>query len=98
MNLFLAGDFGMTGITSRNYQNEMVSNLTTVSPGTVYIVAKPAKRFTFDTFFDNVSFDTDVAMRFIKFSDLGNFFSWKYRMDYDILSIEETDIGGVENG
>lgn len=53
---------------------------------------------TFDTFFDNVSFDTDVAMRFIKFSDLGNFFSWKYRMDYDILNIEETDIGGVENG
>ena len=61
-------------------------------------MAKPAKRFTFDTFFDNVSFDTDVAMRFIKFSDLGNFFSWKYRMDYDILIIEETDIGGVENG
>ena len=61
-------------------------------------MAKPAKQFTFDTFFDNVSFDTDVAMRFIKFSDLGNFFSWKYRMDYDILSIEETDIGGVENG
>ena len=56
------------------------------------------KRFTLDTFFDNVSFDTDVAMRFIKFSDLGNFFSWKYRMDYDILIIEETDIGGVENG
>ena len=49
-------------------------------------------------FFDNVSFDTDVALRFIKFSDLGNFFSWKYRMDYDILNIEETDIGGVENG
>ena len=24
-------------------------------------MAKPAKRFTFDTFFDNVSFDTDVA-------------------------------------
>lgn len=61
-------------------------------------MAKPAKQFTFDTFFDNVSFDTDVAMRFIKFSDLGNFFSWKYRMDYDILNIEETDIGGVENG
>ena len=61
-------------------------------------MAKPAKQFTFDTFFDNVSFDTDVALRFIKFSDLGNFFSWKYRMDYDILSIEETDIGGVENG
>lgn len=61
-------------------------------------MAKPAKRFTFDAFFDNVSFDTDVALRFIKFSDLGNFFSWKYRMDYDILSIEETDIGGVENG
>ena len=53
---------------------------------------------TFDTFFDNVSFDTDVALRFIKFSDLGNFFSWKYRMNYDILIIEETDIGGVENG
>ena len=52
-------------------------------------MAKPAKRFTFDT---------DVALRFIKFSDLGNFFSWKYRMDYDILRIEETDIGGVENG
>ena len=48
--------------------------------------------------FYNVSFDTDVALRFIKFSDLGNFFSWKYRMDYDILNIEETDIGGVENG
>ena len=48
--------------------------------------------------FYNVSFDTDVALRFIKFSDLGNFFSWKYRMDYDILIIEETDIGGVENG
>ena len=47
------------------------------------------KRFTFDT---------DVALRFIKFSDLGNFFSWKYCMDYDILIIEETDIGGVENG
>ena len=46
----------------------------------------------------NVSFDIDVVLRFIKFSDLGNFFSWKYRMDYDILSIEETDIGGVENG
>ena len=61
-------------------------------------MAKPAKRFTFDNFFDKVSFDTDVAMRFIKFSDLGNFFSWKYRMDYDILNIEETDIGGVENG
>ena len=61
-------------------------------------MAKPAKRFTFDIFFDIVSFDTDVAMRFIKFSDLGNFFSWKYRMDYDILRIEETDIGGVENG
>ena len=61
-------------------------------------MAKPAKWFTFDTFFDNVSFDTDVALRFIKFSDLGNFFSWKYRMDYDILNIEETDIGGVENG
>ena len=54
-------------------------------------MAKPAKRFTFDTFFDNVSFDTDVALRFIKFSDLGNFFSWKYRMDYDILSIEERE-------
>ena len=61
-------------------------------------MAKLAKRFTFDTFFDNVSFDTDGALRFIKFSDLGNFFSWKYRMDYDILNIEETDIGGVENG
>ena len=61
-------------------------------------MAKSAKLFTFDTFFDNVSFDTDVALRFIKFSDLGNFFSWKYRMDYDILNIEETDIGGVENG
>lgn len=48
--------------------------------------------------FYNVSFDTDVALRFIKFSDLGNFFSWKYRMDYDILNIEETDIGGIENG
>ena len=98
MNSFLAGDFGMTGITSGNCQNETVSKLTTVRSGTVYIVAKPAKRFTFDTFFDNVSFDTDVALRFINFSDLGNFFSWKYRMDYDILSIEETDIGGVENG
>ena len=76
----------------------MVSNLTTVRSGTVYIEAKPVKRFTLDTFFDNVSFDTDVALRFIKFSDLGNFFSWKYRMDYDILNIEETDIGGVENG
>ena len=48
--------------------------------------------------FYNVSFDTDAALRFIKFSDLGNFFSWKYRMDYDILNIEETDIGGIENG
>ena len=54
-------------------------------------MAKPAKRFTFDTFFDNVSFDTDVVLRFIEFSDLGNFFSWKYRMDYDILSIEERE-------
>lgn len=88
----------MTGITSRNYQNETVSNLTTVRSGTVYTVAKLVERVTFDTFFYNVSFDTDVALRFIKFSDLGNFFSWKYRMDYDILSIEETDIGGVENG
>ena len=67
----------------------MVSNLTTVRPGTVYIVAKPAKRFTFDTFFDNVSFDTDVALRFIKFSDLGNFFSWKLSTDYAIVMIEE---------
>ena len=61
-------------------------------------MAKLVERVTFDTFFYNVSFDTDVALRFIKFSDLGNFFSWKYRMDYDILSIEEKDIGGVENG
>ena len=61
-------------------------------------MAKPTKWVTFDTFFDNVSFDTDVALRFIKFSDLGNFFSWKYRVEYDILNIEETDIGGVENG
>lgn len=79
----------MTGITSRYCQNETVSNLTTVRPGTVYIVAKPAKRFTFDTFFDNVSFDTDVALRFIKFSDLGNFFSWKLSTDYAIVMIEE---------
>ena len=61
-------------------------------------MAKLVEWVIFDTFFDNVSFDTDVVLRFIKFSDLGNFFSWKYRMDYDILSIEETDIGGVENG
>lgn len=64
-------------------------------------MAKLVEWVTFDTFFDNVSFDTDVALRFIKFikfSDLGNFFSWKYRMDYDILIIGETDIGGVENG
>ena len=61
-------------------------------------MAKLVEWVTFDTFFDNVSFDTDVALRFIKFSDLGSFFSWKYRMDYDILNIEETDIGGVENG
>ena len=88
----------MTGITSRYCQNETVSNLTTVISGTVYTVAKLVEWVTFDTFFDNVSFDTDVALRFIKFSDLGNFFSWKYRMDYDILNIEETDIGGVENG
>ena len=60
-------------------------------------MAKPTKWVTFDTFFDNDSFDTDMALRFIKFSDLGNFFSWKYRMDYDILIIEET-VGGVENG
>ena len=59
-------------------------------------MAKLVEWVTFDTFFDNVSFDTDVALRFIKFSDLGNFFSWKYRMDYDILNIEETDIGGGE--
>ena len=61
-------------------------------------MAKLVECVTFDTFFYNVSFDTDVVLRFIKFSDLGNFFSWKYRMDYDILIIEETDIGGVENG
>ena len=61
-------------------------------------MAKLVERVTFDTFFYNVSFDTDVVLRFIKFSDLGNFFSWKYRMNYDILIIEETDIGGVENG
>ena len=79
----------MTGITSRYCQNETVSNLTTVRSGTVYTVAKLVEWVTFDTFFDNVSFDTDVALRFIKFSDLGNFFSWKYRMDYDILNIEE---------
>ena len=85
----------MTGITSRYCQNETVSNLTTVRSGTVYTVAKLVEWVTFDTFFYNVSFDTDVAL---KFSDLGNFFSWKYRMDYDILIIEETDIGGVENG
>ena len=65
--------------------------------GTVHIAAKPTKWVTFDTFFDNVSFDTDTALRFIKFSDLGNFFSWKYHLDYDILIIEET-VGGVENG
>ena len=88
----------MTGITSRYCQNETVSNLTVVRSATVYTVAKLVEWVTFDTFFDNVSFDTDVALRFIKFSDLGNFFSWKYRMDYDILNIEETDIGGVENG
>ena len=88
----------MTGITSRYCQNETVSNLTVVRFGTVYTVAKLVEWVTFDTFFDNVSFDTDVALRFIKFSDLGNFFSWKYRMNYDILIIEETDIGGVENG
>ena len=88
----------MTGITSRYWQNETVANLTVVRSGTVYTVAKLVEWVTFDTFFDNVSFDTDVALRFIKFSDLGNFFSWKYRMDYDILIIEETDIGGVENG
>ena len=61
-------------------------------------MAKLVEWVIFDTFFYNVSFDTDVVLRFIKFSDLGNFFSWKYRMDYDILNIEETDIGGVENG
>ena len=88
----------MTGITSRYCQNETVSNLTDVRSAMVYTVAKLVEWVTFDTFFDNVSFDTDVALRFIKFSDLGNFFSWKYRMDYDILNIEETDIGGVENG
>ena len=62
MNSFLAGDFGLTGITSRYCQNEMVSNLTTVRSGTVYIEAKPVKRFTLDTFFDNVSFDTDGGL------------------------------------
>ena len=61
-------------------------------------MAKLVEWVIFDTFFYNVSFDTDVVLRFIKFSDLGNFFSWKYRMGYDILIIEETDIGGVENG
>lgn len=61
-------------------------------------MAKPVEWVTFDTFFNNVSFNTDVASRFIKFSDLGNFFSWKYRMDYVILNIEGTEIGGVENG
>ena len=60
-------------------------------------MAKPVKWVAFDTFFNNVSFDTGVALRFIKFSDLGNFFSWKYRVDYDILIIEEK-VGGVENG
>lgn len=88
----------MTGITSQECKIKKVSNLTTVRSGTVYTVAKLVEWVTFDTFFYNVSFDTDVVLRFIKFSDLGNFFSWKYRMDYDILSIEETDIGGVENG
>ena len=47
-------------------------------------------------FLDNASFDTDVALGLCGFPDLGNFFSWKYRMNYDILIIEETDIGGVE--
>ena len=61
-------------------------------------MAKPVKWVTFDTFFDDVSFDIDTTLRFIKFSVLGNFFSWKYCMDYAILIIEETDIGGVENG
>ena len=88
----------MTGITSQECKIKKVSNLTTFRSGTVYTVAKLVEWVTFDTFFYNVSFDTDVVLRFIKFSDLGNFFSWKYRMDYDILSIEETDIGGVENG
>ena len=79
----------MTGITSKYCQNEMVSNLTTVRSGTVYTVAKLVERVTFDTFFYNVSFDTDVALRFIKFSDLGNFFSWKLSTDYAIVMIEE---------
>ena len=79
----------MTGITSRYCQNETVSNLTTVRSGTVYTVAKLVERVTFDTFFYNVSFDTDVALRFIKFSDLGNFFSWKLSTDYAIVMIEE---------
>ena len=89
---------GCPGITSRYCQNETVSNVTVVRSGMASSIRKSTSWVPFDTFFDNVSFDTDVAMRFIKFSDLGNFFSWKYRMDYDILRIEETDIGGVENG
>ena len=47
----------MTGITSRYCQNETVSNLTVVRSGTVYTVAKLVEWVTFDTFFDNVSFD-----------------------------------------
>ena len=72
----------MTGITSRYCQNETVSNLTVVRSGTVYTVAKLVEWVTFDTFFDNVSFDTDVALRFIKFSDLGNLDVYKRQGTY----------------
>ena len=55
------------------------------------------KKINFFIFYNDLCVPLN-SNRFIKFLDLGNFFSWKYRMDHDILIIEETDIGGVENG